>query len=158
LKGEVSVEPRTEFPDRFAPGVRVEWSASGSAGGTRTLTLKSARPHGSRLLLAFDGIDGVDAARELSGGELSVPEADAAPAPEGFLYGHEVEGWRCEDVSGRLAGTVRQLERTPAGPMLSIETPEGREALVPFVAPIVVSVDESGRRIVIDPPAGLLEL
>jgi 16S rRNA processing protein RimM len=42
--------------------------------------------------------------------------------------------------------------------MLSIETPSGREALVPFVAPIVVAVDEDGRRIVIDPPDGLLDL
>jgi 16S rRNA processing protein RimM len=155
LKGEVSVESRTEFPERFAPGVRVEWSAGGLA---RELTIRSSRPHGARLLLAFEGIEDVDAAKKLSGGELSVPEEDAAPAPRGFLYGHQVEGWRCEDLAGRLAGTVRQLERTPAGPMLSIETSAGREALVPFVAPIVVAVDEPGRRIVIDPPDGLLDL
>lgn len=155
LKGEVSVEPRTAFPDRFAPGVRVAWSAGDRS---RDLTVKSARPHGARLLLAFDGIEDVDAARELSGGELVVPEEEAAPAPEGFVYGHRIAGWRCEDVAGRLAGTVRQLERTPAGPLLSIETVSGREALIPFVAPIVVAVDEEGQRIVIDPPEGLLDL
>jgi 16S rRNA processing protein RimM len=41
--------------------------------------------------------------------------------------------------------------------MLSIET-GGREALVPFVWPIVVRVDREARRIVLDPPEGLLEL
>jgi 16S rRNA processing protein RimM len=135
--------------------VRVEWS-SGEL--KRDLTVVSARPHGARLLLAFEGIEDVDAARRLAGGELVVPEEEAAPAPQGFLYSYRVEGWRCEDTAGRLAGTVRQLERTPAGPMLSIELPSGREALVPFVAPIVVAVDEEGRRIVIDPPDGLLDL
>jgi ribosomal 30S subunit maturation factor RimM len=34
----------------------------------------------------------------------------------------------------------------------------GREVLVPAVAPIVVDVSVSERRIVIDPPEGLLEL
>jgi len=53
---------------------------------------------------------------------------------------------------------VRGLERTAAGPLLSIETPSGREALVPFVDPIVVAVHEEERRIVIDPPDGLLDL
>lgn len=155
LKGEVSVEPRTEFPDRFAAGVRVEWSR---AADRRALTVRTARRHGARLLLAFDGVEDVDRARELSGGDLSVPDEEAAPAPEGFLYSHRIEGWRCEDVSGNLAGTVRGLERTPAGPLLSIDTASGREALIPFVAPIVVAVDEEGRRIVIDPPEGLLDL
>ena len=118
----------------------------------------SARPHGSRLLITFEGVQGVEEARELAGGDLEVPEEEAAPAPEGFLYGHEIEGWRCEDRGGRVAGTVRQLERTAAGPLLAIDTPSGREALVPFVWPIVVAVDRAERRIVIDPPEGLLEL
>jgi 16S rRNA processing protein RimM len=155
LAGEVSVEALTDFPDRFTPGLRVEWSRDG---GTRPLVVRSSRPHGTRVLLAFEGIDGVDAAREISGGELSVRDEDAVSPPDGFLFGHRLEGWRCEDRDGKLAGTVRLLENTPAGPLLSIETAGGREALIPFVAPIVVSVDEAGRRIVIDPPEGLLEL
>lgn len=155
LAGEVSVEPRTEFPGRFVSGSRVEWSL---AGRTRSLTIRSSRPHGERLLLAFDGVSTVEEARMLAGGELAVPEEEAAAAPEGFLWSHRIEGWRCEDVRGRLAGTVRHLERTPAGPLLALETVSGREALVPFVSPIVVAVDETGRRIIIDPPDGLLDL
>ncbi|HYK41883.1 MAG TPA: ribosome maturation factor RimM [Thermoanaerobaculia bacterium] len=155
LAGELSVEPFTDVPDRFVPGVRVEWRLGGD---TKMLTVHSARTHGDRLLIAFEGFAGVDSARSLSGGELSVPDADAAPAPEGWYMSHEIEGWRCEDVSGRFAGTVRLLETTPAGALLSIETPSGKEALVPFVHPIVVLVDESLRRVVIDPPEGLLEV
>ena len=34
----------------------------------------------------------------------------------------------------------------------------GREALVPFVHGIVVEVDRGARRIVIDPPEGLMDL
>ncbi|HEY6148791.1 MAG TPA: ribosome maturation factor RimM [Thermoanaerobaculia bacterium] len=155
LAGEVSVEPFTDLPDRFAPGVRVEWRRGEDA---KVLTVLSARPHGGRVLVAFDGFSGVDSARTLAGGELSVSEFESPPPPEGWYMSHQIEGWRCEDVAGRLAGTVRMLETTPAGALLSIETPSGKEALVPFVHPIVVRVDEALRRIVIDPPEGLLEV
>ena len=155
LHGEVSVESRTEFPDRFAPGATLEWQGSGR---TEALIVRSVRPHGSRLLVAFEGVGDVDAARALAGGALHVADEEAAPPRPGFYYSHQVEGWRCEDRAGRLAGIVRLLEQTPAGPLLSIELASGKEALVPFVSPIVVSVDESERRIVIDPPDGLLDV
>jgi 16S rRNA processing protein RimM len=155
LGGEVSVEPLTDVPERFTPGGRVEWRRGENA---KTLTVLSARTHGGRLLIAFDGIAGVDAARALSGGELEVPEEDALPPRPGWYMSHQIVGWRCEDLAGRFAGVVRNLETTPAGGLLSIETPSGKEALVPFVHPIVVLVDDASRRIVIDPPEGLLEI
>ena len=40
--------------------------------------------------------------------------------------------------------------------MLAVQTPDGREILVPFVAAIVPEVDVDRRTVVIDPPPGLL--
>jgi 16S rRNA processing protein RimM len=100
----------------------------------------------------------MDEARALSGGELSVPEEAAVKPPEGFYFGHEVAGWRCEDPSGRLLGTAAGLEQTPAGPLLSVDAPEKKGVLVPFVEGIVVAIDRAGRRIVLDPPHGLFDL
>lgn len=155
LSGEVSIEVATAFPDRFTPGVCLVWRRGGAE---RELTLAAARPNGRRLLLRFEGVADVDEARALQGGELCVPEAEAFPAPEGFYYSHEIRGFFCEDASGLPLGRAAGLEQTAAGPMLTVETGPGREALVPFVHPIVVRVDREGRRIVLDPPAGLLEL
>jgi 16S rRNA processing protein RimM len=155
LDGEVSVQVATAFPQRFQPGTRVLWRRNAEA---RALILAGARPHGRRWLLRFEGIGDPEAARALSGGELCVPGEEAFPAPEGFYYSHEVEGWRCEDRAGRALGAVAALEQTPAGPTLTVRTPDGRTALVPFVAAIVLVMDPEGRRIVLDPPDGLLEL
>lgn len=119
----------------------------------------AVRRHGARLLVRFAGIEGADAARDLSGGDLSVPEDEAVPAPDDFYYGHRIEGWRCEDTNGRALGRVAGLDRRTAGvPLLSIDT-GGREPVsVPFTRPIVVSVDADNERIVLDPPEGLMEL
>ena len=69
-----------------------------------------------------------------------------------------MEGWRCEDREGTTLGTVEGLERTPAGPLLTVKTPEAKLVLVPFVEGIVVRIEPSERRVVLDPPEGLFDL
>jgi 16S rRNA processing protein RimM len=155
LVGEVSVEPLTSFPDRFRPGLQLAWQKEDEL---RTLRVSSVRSHGNRLLVTFEGVGSVDEARGLCGGELSVASTEAVPAPEGFYYSHELAGWRCEDRQGRLLGTVAGLEETTAGPLLEVDTPSKKGALVPFVEGILVTVDRDLRRVVIDPPDGLFDL
>jgi 16S rRNA processing protein RimM len=155
LRGEVAVEVRTDFPERFAEGVRLVWRRDSLE---RPLVVRGVRPGGRGLLMRFEGTDDVDAARALQGGELCVPDTEAHPAPPGFFYAHEVRGFVCEDASGRPLGTVLDLETTPAGPMLTVDAGGGREALVPWTRPIVVRVDRESRRVVLDPPEGLFEL
>jgi 16S rRNA processing protein RimM len=45
----------------------------------------------------------------------------------------------------------------PGQDVLAIRRPVGEEVLVPFVAALVPEVDLAGRRVVIDPPPGLVE-
>ena len=127
LTGEVSVDVWTDFPERFASGTSLLWRGAASE---RTLSLKGVRGHRDRLLLKFEGVDDVDAARALQGGDIFVPAENAHPAPEGFYYEHEIRGFSCEDADGRVLGVASGLERTPAGPMLSVDVGPGREALV----------------------------
>lgn len=155
VSGEVSVSIRTNFPERFVAGAMLLWRR---AEETRELRVSSSRPHSGRVLLRFEGVEGVSGARELAGGDLCIPSADAHPPPPGFYYEHEVDGWACEDSAGRRLGVAVGLEPAPGAPLLSVETRPGKIALVPFVYGIVVSVDRDARRIVLDPPEGLLDL
>jgi 16S rRNA processing protein RimM len=154
LRGEVLADVATDFPERLRRGATLVWR---SGDRERLLTIRDANPHGSRVRLGFEGIDSIEAAAPLRGGDLCVAAADAHPAPEGFYYAHELEGFVCEDVTGRRLGTVTGLDKTAAGAILSVDV-AGREALVPWTRPIVVRVDREARRIVLDPPQGLLEL
>jgi 16S rRNA processing protein RimM len=155
LAGELSVEVLTDLPERFSPGSAFVWTRGDER---RDVRLEAARPHGARLLVSLAGVEDADAARELAGGDLCVDAAAAPPPPEGFYLDRDVRGWACEDPAGRALGRVAALEQTAAGPMLTVALADGREALVPFVNGIVVTVDRAGRRVVLDPPAGLLEL
>lgn len=155
IAGEVSVEPATDFPERFAPGATLTWTRNGEE---RALVVASVRPHADRLLIRFDGITDADGARALAGGDLGVPEEEASAAPDDYYFAHEVEGWRCEDPTGREIGRALAIERTAGGAMLLVDTGGAEPLGIPFVRPIVVSVDRSARRIVLDPPEGLLDL
>jgi 16S rRNA processing protein RimM len=155
VTGELSVEPVTDFPERFAPGARLRWRTGAAE---RDLEVVSARPHGARILVRFAGVDDVTAARALAGGDLEIPDEEAVPPPDDFYYLHEVAGWRCEDATGRPLGTAVELERHAFGALLLVDTGRSEPVAVPFVSPIVVSIDRGQKRIVLDPPAGLMEL
>lgn len=153
--GEVSVELATDFPERFVPGATFTWKREEDE---RDVVVAAVRPHADRLLIRFDGVEDAEAARSLAGGDLWIPESEAAPVPDDYYYAHEVEGWRCEDTAGRELGRAVAIERTSGGPMLLVDTGGTEPLSVPFVRPIVVSVDRASHRVVLDPPEGLLEL
>jgi 16S rRNA processing protein RimM len=155
LSGEVLVEPLADFADVFGPGVDCVWKSGERA---RNVTVSGKRGHSGRMLLSFVGIADVDAARELAGGVLCIPTECLPKPPPDFYRSDEIRGWRCEDSAGLLLGAVASLEETPAGPQLTLQTPAGKEVLIPFVQPLVVSIDASAQRIVLDLPDGLMDL
>jgi 16S rRNA processing protein RimM len=153
--GEASVSILTDFPERFAAGAKLLWKRGEQ---TREVRIVSARPHAGRMLVRFEGVADAAGVRGFAGGDLCVAVSEAHPPPPGFFYEHEIRGWVCEDASGRRLGEAAGLERAPGAPLLSVETAPGRIVLVPFVHGIVISVDRDARRIVLDPPVGLMDL
>jgi 16S rRNA processing protein RimM len=158
LKGEVVAELLTDFPERFE-GLEELIAVAPSKGERRRLALESHWFQGGRVVLKFAGFDTPEAARELVGFELAVPESEAVELEEGEFYDWQLEGCRAETVEGTPLGTVREVLRTGGEvPVLVIRDGEqGPEHLVPFAESICVEVDIGARVIRVDAPEGLLE-
>lgn len=159
LRGEVTMDVRTDEPERrFAPGavLRAEPPA-GSASRLRLVTVGSARWHQSTLLVAFEEIADRTAAEAARGILLhaTVP-ADASPDDPDEFYDHQLVGLAAYDVSGAALGEVTGLVHGGAQDLLTVRTPDGRDALVPFVKALVPEVDLAGRRVVIADRPGLV--
>ena len=60
-------------------------------------------------------------------------------------------------ADGAAIGTVTDVIHLPSQELLSVQTLDGREVLIPFVSEIVPNVDVKARRITITPPPGLLD-
>ena len=154
LRGEVTVQAHTDDPQgRFVPGAVFATEPPGRG----PLTLRTVRVHQGTYLLAFEGHPDRTAAEALRGTRLLVAADEADDADD--------EGWREEDLlgfevvlpDGSTVGTVSALHVRPVQDLLEVRTGRG-EVLVPFVEELVPEVDEEARRVVVDPPPGLLEL
>lgn len=162
LKGEVTVQVHTDSPDeRFVAGA--EFATDPASAGP--LTVRSMRVHQGITLLAFEEAADRTAAEALRGTQLFVDvlddaaavDASADDADEGW-YEDELVGLAVVTVAGETVGEVAGLLNRPAQDLLVVRLTSGQEALVPFVEAIVPEVDPEAGRVLIDPPAGLLDL
>jgi 16S rRNA processing protein RimM len=155
IKGEVSVEVRTDDPDgRLAPGtvLRTEPAAAGP------LTVVTGRFHSGRLLLSFDGCTSRSGAERLRNVLLvaDVDPDERLEDPDEF-FDRQLVGLRVETVAGAELGELAEMLHLPGQDVLVVRRHDGRESLVPFIAEFVPEVDLEGGRVVVDPPGGLLD-
>jgi 16S rRNA processing protein RimM len=180
VHGEVSVEVRTDEPEeRFAVGsvlLTDPATAPAAAPGTpaaaasdtthgelvrvpERLTIETVRWHQGRPLILFEGVYDRNIAEALRGTLLCVDSADVAlPSDPDEFHDHQLVGLTAVTPAGEPLGEVSRIDHAPASDLLVLRRPEGRTALVPFVKAIVPEVDLVRGRIVVDAPAGLLDL
>lgn len=159
VRGEVLVDVSTDEPEqRFVVGATLVTGGPEPA-APASLTLEALRPHQGRLIVTFQGVADRDAADRLRGLVLQVDSGTLAPPadPDEF-HDHQLVGLAVVTPAGERLGQIARVDHGPAADRLVLARPDGRTALVPFVAAIVPEVDLAGGRVVVDPPPGLLDL
>jgi len=155
LRGQVIVNLETDFPDeRFQPGAEVFVER---AGRVESLTITTVRFHRERPVIGLRGVESMSEAERLAGLELRVPRTALAALPDGVFYRHDLIGCRVETTTGGMVGIVTDVEGSMTGSRLVVDGSAG-EVLIPLAAEICREVDTAGKRIVINPPDGLIEL
>jgi 16S rRNA processing protein RimM len=155
IRGQVIVNPDTDFPEvRFQPGAELFIERHGSV---EPLRITTVRFHGDRPVIGFEGVVTMNDAEALAGHEMRVPVDRLAPLPPHTFYRHDLIGCAVETTGGRRIGSVVDVEGTPGGSRLVVGGANG-EILIPLVADICRAIDTTSKRIVIEPPDGLLEL
>jgi 16S rRNA processing protein RimM len=155
IRGQVIVNAETDFPEqRFQPGAELFIER---AGRVEPLTITTVRFQRDRPVIGVTGVETMNDAEALTGHELRVPADRLAALPANTFYRHDLVGCRVVTTSGADVGVVTGVEGTMGGSRLVIAGAAG-EVLVPFTAPICAAIDPAGKRIVIDPPDGLVDL
>ncbi len=158
LRGEVVVELLTNRLERLSPGTTLVVGEPGPAQGpgragratgpeapVAHVVVTGSRPHGRRHLVRLVSVDGVEAAEALRGRVLLAPPLEDPSA----LFVHDLIGAEVVERSGKGHGRVAAVEANPASDLLVLEGGG--------LVPLVFVVGREDGRIVIDPPAGLLE-
>ncbi|MEW2428365.1 ribosome maturation factor RimM [Micromonospora sp. NPDC047644] len=157
-----TASPRSSGVLRTEPGATPPPASDGPGVPFRVpaeLTIEEARFHQGRMLIAFEGILDRNTAEALRGTLLVLDSADVTPPddPEEF-HDHQLVGLAVVTPAGERLGEVARIDHAPSSDLLVLRRPEGRTALIPFVRAIVPEVDLAGGRVIVDPPAGLLDL
>ena len=159
LRGEVTVDVRTDEPDRrYAVGSRLRAEPPrGSASALTAVTVAGVRWHSGVLLARFEELADRTAAEAARGIVLHATiDADARPEDPEEFYDHQLVGLTALDLDGTVLGQVVALVHGGAQDLLTVRTAEGREALVPFVSALVPEVDLASGHVVIADRPGLV--
>jgi len=155
IRGQVIVNPETDFPEeRFKPGATLYTERGGAV---TPVTLTTARFHNGRPVIGLEGVETMNDAETYAGVELRVPRESLAELPAGTFYHHDLVGCRVVTRAGEDVGVVESVEGTLGGSRLIVDGGT-KEILIPLANEICRTIDVAGKRIVIEPPDGLLDL
>lgn len=108
-------------------------------------------------LLQLEGIDSLDAAKELVGSKLFLPVSLLPTLKDDQFYYHEVIGYQVVDSKLGTLGIVKEVYSTGAQDII-IMLYQSKEVLIPLTDEIIPKVDKNAKIISSNLPDGLLEV
>jgi 16S rRNA processing protein RimM len=161
LKGELVVSGVRLDPAEFLALGDVE--AIAADGARRALRIRATRPFMQSMLVTFEGVDDVDAARLLHGQVLEVDPARLPPAGDGTVYLFQLLGLAVVTDQGEPLGQVADVLQTGATPILVVrgERREGgraRERMLPMSPDVLLEVDREAAQITVRLLPGMEDL
>lgn len=158
-RGELFVWPLTDHPEtHFAPGVvHLPGDDEGHAPSPdlAPLTIESVRAYRKGFLAKFRGIDDRTAAEQVRGRYLLRPFDTIDELAEGEVFYHELLGSTVVTSDGSVLGSVSEVYAVKPADLLEVAGPDGT-IMLPLIPEMVVEIDREARRVVVDPPEGLL--
>ena len=149
--GEATIDVQTDDPDlRFKVGSKLTLDSG------QELTIKSSRWHNQILLLGFEGVNDrnqIEALRD----QLISSQVDLSALAPGEYHYQQLIGCQVYLQNNELIGQVSEVVKLPGQDLLSVDK-NGSQVMIPMVKQIIISIDVLEKKIVVNPPEGLLDV
>lgn len=145
VRGDVRIYPDTDFPKRF---LKMKY---GYINGKK-YEVESARLHKRVVLMKFAGVDDRNAAELLVKKDLQVPREDLVPLQKGQHYIYDIIGSAVYDLQDHELGKLTDVLHTGSNDVYVVTADDGKETLLAAIPDVIKSIDESAKKIVVDPP------
>lgn len=121
--------------------------------------IESSQLHKSDLLrVQFEDVTTEADADALLKSDVYLP-LELLPKLEGNkFYFHEVIGFSIEDINHGKVGVIKSINDSTAQALFEVENKDGKELLIPMNDEFIVKVDRKNKSIIVDTPAGLIDL
>ncbi|MBE9608903.1 ribosome maturation factor RimM [Chitinilyticum litopenaei] len=146
VHGWVNVMADTEYADSLF-GYQTWWL--GRDGQWQAYTLEQGQSHAKKLSAKLEGVAERDAAHALRGCTIAVPRSAMPELDNDEFYWTDLIGMQVVNTRGEALGEVVKLLATGANDVLVVR--DGKtERLLPFVAAVVLTVDQPAHCITVD--------
>jgi 16S rRNA processing protein RimM len=119
--------------------------------------IEASSRYKKQFLIKLRDINNIEDAARYVGSTLAVGEATLEALPPRQYYHYQVVGFKVVHQNGDLIGTISSTMSTPGGEIYVVQG-AAKEHLIPAVTEIIEQVDFDARKMVINPPEGLLDL
>lgn len=149
--GELRVQPLGNRPQRFRELKRVFLGEAHAPANVLHRRLQA-----EHVILRLDTVKSRDAAKELHGAYLYVPESEAVRLPKGEYFVHQIVGLNVVTVEGESLGTISDVIATGSNDVYVVRGPKG-EILLPATKEVVKDVDLEARTVRVALLPGLVD-
>jgi len=154
LDGWLKLNPFNPHGTSLSSGIEVVLS---KAGHRTTHTVEAVRRHKNQLLVKLGDLRDIDDAARYVGATLAIGEDALEPLLPTEYYHYQVVGFDVFALNGDYVGKISSTMSTPGSELYVVQGPL-KEHLIPAVKEIIEKVDFEARRMIINPPHGLLDL
>jgi 16S rRNA processing protein RimM len=126
-------------------------------GGWEEFQVESLHPYKENFILKLKGIDSLERAQGIARDEVFVPEEKLPSLREDDYYHFQILGCTVMAEDGEKIGMVEDFLTIPGNDLLVVRGRKG-QILIPFNKDICVQINLEQREIIVNPPAGLLDL
>jgi 16S rRNA processing protein RimM len=145
IRGQLKVQPQTEFLERFAVGTKVLL-------GTQWYTIETSVVHKGRPLITLNGIMTMSAAQALQWQFIDIEDSERPELEDDEFLLDDLINLKVVTVDGRELGEVDEVLNTPAHETLVIG-----DLMIPFVENFVKEVNFDTETITVELIPGMLE-
>ncbi len=130
LKGEVKVFPTTDDPERFLSLDKVLLDLGKSR---KELSIAHVKFFKQFVILSFKEFSRIEDVERLRGKSLLISREQAVPLEEGEFFIPDLLGLSVMEEDGTPVGTLKDVLQTGANDVYVVQTPEGKEILLPAI-------------------------
>lgn len=150
IKGEVKVQPLTDYPERFHKTKSVWVDVQ-----KKYFAIESVREQLDLFLIKFQGVEDRDEAEKLTNSFLTIDPDQVMDLPPGHFYRFQIIGLGVYDVQGAYLGELTDILETGANDVYVVTREEQKELLIPALKSIVQEIDIKEKRMIVELPVGL---
>jgi 16S rRNA processing protein RimM len=126
-------------------------------GACFSCSVQMSRSRGRNFLIKLREIDEAGEAGKWVGSILSIDEEALQPLKPGEYYYYQVVGLDVFDLQGQWIGKVTRIWSKEGGDLYVVRGTD-KEHLIPAVKEVIEKIDFAEGKMIINPPAGLLDL